>query len=57
MPNVHLFRYVWRRVVDHDRLRICSLNTKIDRLQRRICIRRQPIFIQENVDKAWSCNF
>ncbi|MNT09571.1 hypothetical protein D3C72_1443600 [compost metagenome] len=56
VADVHLFCHVWRRVIDNDGLRLRLSHTQTVRFQRRVNVTREEGRIEENVDKAWTCN-
>ncbi|VFT68892.1 Uncharacterised protein [Escherichia coli] len=51
---MHLFRHVWRRVVNHNGLFFWRSNTETIGRQPLLNMISQECRIKENVDKAWT---
>ena len=54
VTDMHLFRHVWRRVVNHNGLFFWRSNTETIGRQRLLNMFSQECRIKENVDKAWT---
>ena len=57
VTDVHLFRHVWRGVVNHHGLRFWLSHAQTVRFQRRVNVACQECRLKENVDKAWTGDF
>lgn len=57
VADVHLFRHVRRGVVDYDSLRLNRCDAQFRCVQHPIGLARDPVAVQENVDKAGAGDF
>jgi hypothetical protein len=57
VTDVHLFRHVWRRVVNHDGLCFWLGYTQTVGLQRRVNVACQECRVKEDIDKARASDF